>query len=101
MLSFSILHQYQGTVSEDNHLYSIFGILSLVGLVVWLLICNVMYSLYSQRVSQSDLRFPQALVISFSLGVGAIPWIIMSEVCNLNTVLIIIETVLFMVREVF
>ncbi|KAK6258333.1 hypothetical protein SCA6_012807 [Theobroma cacao] len=44
----------EGIVSQDSDLYSIMGILSLVGLV--------------------------AFVISFSLGIGAIPWVIMSEV---------------------
>ena len=47
---FSLLHQYQDIVSEDS---SIFGILSLVGLVVWFLICSVMYSLYSSRIFRS------------------------------------------------
>lgn len=58
LLLVAIAFYLEGTVSEDNHLYSIFGILSLVGLV--------------------------ALVISFSLGVGAIPWIIMSEILPVN-----------------
>ncbi|KAJ0097318.1 hypothetical protein Patl1_28941 [Pistacia atlantica] len=48
----------EGIVSEDSRLYSILGILSLVGLVL--------------------------LVISFSLGVGAIPWVIMSEILPVN-----------------
>ncbi|GLT72984.1 hypothetical protein SLA2020_448750 [Shorea laevis] len=48
----------EGVVSEDSHLYSIFGILSLVGLVL--------------------------LVISCSLGIGAIPWLIMSEILPVN-----------------
>ncbi|XP_031388514.1 sugar transporter ERD6-like 6 isoform X2 [Punica granatum] len=41
-------------ISEDSKVYTLLGILSLVGLV--------------------------ALVISYSLGVGAIPWLIMSEI---------------------
>ncbi|KAI4327605.1 hypothetical protein L6164_020044 [Bauhinia variegata] len=45
-------------VSEDSHLYSILGILSIVGLV--------------------------AMVIGFSLGLGPIPWIIMSEILPVN-----------------
>ncbi|KAL6952080.1 hypothetical protein U1Q18_040935 [Sarracenia purpurea var. burkii] len=45
-------------ISHDSHLQSIFGILSLVGLV--------------------------GFVIAFSLGVGAIPWIIMSEILPVN-----------------
>ncbi|XP_024036269.1 sugar transporter ERD6-like 6 isoform X3 [Citrus clementina] len=47
-----------GFVSEDSRFYSILGILSLVGLVT--------------------------VVISFSLGVGAIPWVIMSEILPVN-----------------
>ncbi|EOX91081.1 Major facilitator superfamily protein isoform 4 [Theobroma cacao] len=48
----------EGIVSQDSDLYSIMGILSLVGLV--------------------------AFVISFSLGIGAIPWVIMSEILPIN-----------------
>uniref|UniRef100_A0A2N9EC79 Major facilitator superfamily (MFS) profile domain-containing protein n=1 Tax=Fagus sylvatica TaxID=28930 RepID=A0A2N9EC79_FAGSY len=66
LLLVAIAFYLEGTVSEDNHLYSIFGILSLVGLV--------------------------ALVISFSLGVGAIPWIIMSELLNFSLVLVMITS---------
>ncbi|KAM7524160.1 hypothetical protein LguiA_014062 [Lonicera macranthoides] len=45
-----------GYISKGSHLYNMLGILSLVGLV--------------------------ALVIGFSLGIGAIPWVIMSECSN-------------------
>ncbi|KQK04651.1 sugar transporter ERD6-like 4 [Brachypodium distachyon] len=45
-------------VTEGSHLYSIMSMLSLAGLV--------------------------AFVISFSLGLGAIPWIIMSEILPVN-----------------
>ncbi|XP_004152695.1 sugar transporter ERD6-like 6 [Cucumis sativus] len=45
-------------VSEDSSLYSIAGIVSVVGVV--------------------------AMVVTFSLGVGAIPWIIMSEILPVN-----------------
>ncbi|KAK9165514.1 hypothetical protein Scep_000705 [Stephania cephalantha] len=48
----------KGTVAEDSHLYGILGIISLVGLVGY--------------------------VVSFSLGIGAIPWIIMSEILPVN-----------------
>ncbi|XP_030974086.1 sugar transporter ERD6-like 6 [Quercus lobata] len=55
LLLVAIAFYLEDLVSEDS---SIFGILSLVGLV--------------------------ALVISFSLGVGAIPWLIMSEILPVN-----------------
>ncbi|XP_023537167.1 sugar transporter ERD6-like 6 [Cucurbita pepo subsp. pepo] len=45
-------------VSEDSSLYSISGIVTVVGVV--------------------------AMVVTFSLGVGAIPWIIMSEILPVN-----------------
>ncbi|KAJ4768747.1 Sugar transporter ERD6 [Rhynchospora pubera] len=48
----------EGAYSESSNLYHIMSILSLVGLV--------------------------AFVISFSLGLGAIPWIIMSEILPVN-----------------
>ncbi|KAH9711388.1 Sugar transporter ERD6-like 6 [Citrus sinensis] len=54
----SIAFFLEGFVSEDSRFYSILGILSLVGLVT--------------------------VVISFSLGVGAIPWVIMSEILPVN-----------------
>ncbi|KAJ8772697.1 hypothetical protein K2173_027874 [Erythroxylum novogranatense] len=45
-------------LSKDSTLYTIFGILSVVGVV--------------------------AMVISFSLGMGPIPWVIMSEILPIN-----------------
>ncbi|TXG52214.1 hypothetical protein EZV62_021383 [Acer yangbiense] len=45
-------------VSEDSSLHSIFAILALVGVV--------------------------AMVVAFSLGMGAIPWVIMSEILPIN-----------------
>lgn len=33
----------------------------------------------------------QAMVVTFSLGIGAIPWIIMSEVISLGSNLILLE----------
>ncbi|KAJ9147080.1 hypothetical protein P3X46_029283 [Hevea brasiliensis] len=58
LLLVAVAFYLEGTVSEDSHLYSIMGILSLVGLV--------------------------AMVIFFSLGLGAIPWLIMSEILPVN-----------------
>lgn len=54
LLLVSVAFYLKDVISEDSRFYSILGILSLVGLV--------------------------ALVITFSLGVGAIPWVIMSEI---------------------
>lgn len=48
----------EGIVPKDSHLYTVMGVLSLVGLV--------------------------AMVISFSLGLGPIPWVIMSEILPVN-----------------
>ncbi|PKA55575.1 Sugar transporter ERD6-like 4 [Apostasia shenzhenica] len=48
----------KGSVPEDSHLHAVLSVLALVGLV--------------------------AFVISFSLGMGAIPWIIMSEILPVN-----------------
>ncbi|CAI8609134.1 unnamed protein product [Vicia faba] len=48
----------QGIVANDSGIHRIMGVLSLVGLLV--------------------------LVIGFSLGVGPIPWLIMSEILPLN-----------------
>ncbi|XP_054809921.1 sugar transporter ERD6-like 6 isoform X2 [Prosopis cineraria] len=47
-----------GNVPEDSHLYSDLGIISVVGLVT--------------------------MVIGFSLGLGPIPWVIMSEILPIN-----------------
>ncbi|KAI4314843.1 hypothetical protein L6164_027711 [Bauhinia variegata] len=48
----------EGVISEDSHLYSILGILSVVGIV--------------------------GMVIGFSLGLGPLPWVIMSEILPVN-----------------
>ncbi|KAH7567258.1 hypothetical protein JRO89_XS07G0039900 [Xanthoceras sorbifolium] len=48
----------KGFVSEDSSLHSIFAIISVVGVV--------------------------AMVVTFSLGLGAIPWLIMSEILPIN-----------------
>ncbi|XP_054809922.1 sugar transporter ERD6-like 6 isoform X3 [Prosopis cineraria] len=48
----------KGNVPEDSHLYSDLGIISVVGLVT--------------------------MVIGFSLGLGPIPWVIMSEILPIN-----------------
>ncbi|KAB1214567.1 Sugar transporter ERD6-like 6 [Morella rubra] len=58
LLLVAIAFYLEDMVSEDSQLYSIFGILSLVGLV--------------------------AFVITFSLGLGPIPWLIMSEILPPN-----------------
>uniref|UniRef100_A0A5B7B2W0 Putative sugar transporter ERD6-like 6 n=1 Tax=Davidia involucrata TaxID=16924 RepID=A0A5B7B2W0_DAVIN len=54
----AIAFYLEGFISENSHFSGILGILSLVGLVV--------------------------LIIAFSLGMGAIPWIIMSEILPVN-----------------
>ncbi|XP_031492931.1 sugar transporter ERD6-like 6 [Nymphaea colorata] len=54
LLLVSVAFYVKDFISESSHLYSVMSILSLVGLV--------------------------AFVISFSLGMGAIPWLIMSEI---------------------
>lgn len=54
LLIVSVAFYLEDVVSEESRVYSILGIMSLVGLVV--------------------------LIISYSLGVGAIPWLIMSEI---------------------
>ncbi|KAI3852896.1 hypothetical protein MKX03_003283 [Papaver bracteatum] len=58
LLLVSVAFYLKEVIDKDSHFYSILGILSLVGLV--------------------------AFVISFSLGVGAIPWVIMSEILPVN-----------------
>ncbi|XP_058092089.1 sugar transporter ERD6-like 6 [Magnolia sinica] len=58
LLIVAVAFYVKGTLSEDSRFYSLMSILSLVGLV--------------------------AFVISFSLGVGAIPWVIMSEILPVN-----------------
>ncbi|KAJ8505966.1 hypothetical protein OPV22_006852 [Ensete ventricosum] len=58
LLLVSVAFFLEGIFSEESHSYYVLSILSLVGLV--------------------------AYVIAFSLGVGAIPWIIMSEILPVN-----------------
>nr|DAD21640.1 TPA_asm: hypothetical protein HUJ06_023103 [Nelumbo nucifera] len=58
LLLVAVAFYLKGVLSEDSRFYSLMGILSLVGLV--------------------------AMVISFSLGIGAIPWVIMSEILPVN-----------------
>ncbi|CAN0919365.1 Sugar transporter ERD6-like 6 [Linum grandiflorum] len=58
LLLVSVAFFVEGTVSPDSELYGTMGILSLVGLV--------------------------SMVIFFSFGLGAIPWIIMSEILPVN-----------------
>ncbi|KAK5784712.1 hypothetical protein PVK06_039239 [Gossypium arboreum] len=58
LLIVAVAFYVEGIVAKDSDLYGIMGILSLVGLV--------------------------AFVIAFSLGIGAIPWVIMSEILPVN-----------------
>ncbi|XP_010254812.1 PREDICTED: sugar transporter ERD6-like 6 isoform X2 [Nelumbo nucifera] len=58
LLLVAVVFYLKTGISEDSHLHSLMGILSLVGLV--------------------------ALVVFFSLGMGAIPWVIMSEILPVN-----------------
>ncbi|KAK9009140.1 hypothetical protein V6N11_080609 [Hibiscus sabdariffa] len=58
LLIVAVAFYVEKIVAEDSDLYHIMGILSLVGLV--------------------------AFVIAFSLGIGAIPWVIMSEILPVN-----------------
>ncbi|OAY57401.1 sugar transporter ERD6-like 6 [Manihot esculenta] len=58
LLLVAVAFYLEGIVSKNSHLYSIMGMMSLVGLV--------------------------AMVIFFSLGLGAIPWLIMSEILPVN-----------------
>lgn len=58
LLIVAVAFYLEGIASEDSRLYHVMGILSLVGLV--------------------------AMVIFFSLGMGPIPWVIMSEILPVN-----------------
>ncbi|KAF8405235.1 hypothetical protein HHK36_010136 [Tetracentron sinense] len=66
LLIVAVSFYLKDTISEDSRYYSLMGILSVVGLVVHPYLCKI------------------AMVITFSLGLGAIPWIIMSEVLPVN-----------------
>ena len=74
----------QDTLDPDSHLYATLSMLSLAGLVVHSFtlkggfFCKDIAALFSDI---SLIISVQVFVIAFSLGLGAIPWIIMSEVC--------------------
>lgn len=69
----------------DSGFYSILSIISVVGVVVCLYFnyrnSKKIAIFFSACNFLCLALFSQAMVIAFSLGVGAIPWIIMSEVC--------------------
>ncbi|KAK9136341.1 hypothetical protein Syun_015671 [Stephania yunnanensis] len=54
----AVVFYLKGFISESSHFYSVLSILSVVGLVVF--------------------------VVAFSLGLGSIPWVIMSEILPVN-----------------
>ncbi|KAF5194449.1 Sugar transporter erd6-like [Thalictrum thalictroides] len=54
----AVVFYLKDAITEDSHFYNLLSILSVVGLV--------------------------AAVVSFSLGIGAIPWVIMSEILPVN-----------------
>lgn len=58
LLFVAVAFYIESSASEDSKLYSIMGILAVVGVV--------------------------AFVVAFSLGLGAIPWLIMSEILPVN-----------------
>ena len=62
-------------------MYSVMGIVSVVGVVVCLVIVTqgFLNLNYYNFLVLTHLFF-QGMVVAFSLGVGPIPWIIMSEV---------------------
>ncbi|XP_030523878.1 sugar transporter ERD6-like 6 [Rhodamnia argentea] len=59
LLFVAVAFYMENSVSEDSKLYSIMGILAVVGLV--------------------------AFVVAFALGMGSVPWVIMSEILPANT----------------
>lgn len=73
----------QDNITAGSHLYSVMSMLSLAGLVVS---CGTITYYVSTLLGEAYLRpflfLLQAFVIAFSLGLGAIPWVIMSEVCS-------------------
>ncbi|KAF8099996.1 hypothetical protein N665_0234s0041 [Sinapis alba] len=62
----------KGFASPDSDMYSMFSILSVVGVVLIIFAFNSVES------------FAHAMVVSFSLGMGPIPWLIMSEILPVN-----------------
>jgi SP family facilitated glucose transporter-like MFS transporter 8 len=78
-----MVYLFQDNVSHDSDLYNILSTVSLVGVVVSLSItfqlniCFYMWNLCNKFLLK---YFVQAYVIAFSFGMGASPWIIMSEV---------------------
>ncbi|XP_030469714.1 sugar transporter ERD6-like 6 isoform X2 [Syzygium oleosum] len=58
LLLVAVAFYMEGSASEDSKLYSVMGILSVVGLV--------------------------AFVVAFALGMGSVPWVIMSEILPAN-----------------
>ncbi|KAF8008311.1 hypothetical protein BT93_K2095 [Corymbia citriodora subsp. variegata] len=58
LLVVAVAFYVESSASEDSNLYSIMGILSVVGLV--------------------------AFVVAFALGMGSVPWVIMSEILPTN-----------------
>ncbi|KAI3820180.1 hypothetical protein L1987_14038 [Smallanthus sonchifolius] len=69
----------KGFVEDSSSLYSAMGILSVVGVVVAFL-----FSFKIQLYAEVLTLFYQLLQIGFSLGMGPIPWVIMSEILPVN-----------------
>jgi len=80
-------YSFQDNISHNSNTYYILSMISLVALVVcflyffWIFASNV----ESTPNFNSDTVYVQALVIAFSFGMGAIPWLMMSEVHYLVT----------------
>jgi MFS transporter, SP family, ERD6-like sugar transporter len=60
---------FQDNISQDSNLYYILTMISLVGIVVCV-------SFVSSEKMDTDV---EPFVITFSFGMGAIPWLMMSE----------------------
>lgn len=69
-------------MSADSSIYSMLGLLSVVGVMVR--ISNHFYGQEFSSLSKSPTLYFQLMIISFSLGMGPIPWLIMSEVLILS-----------------